>query len=192
MAGYPDRSLRKRYLIVTDGLLTESGYFEKLKPLVNDALEIVAKNKDVDILVAEVVRRMKRSSYDESFIVCDIDERLKHKTSKKKLIDAIGEAGKNGVKVCLSNESFEIWLLAHKVKVSSADGSRGSAHARAVKLGIVCGNNGKEVGDGIMTKDNIQKAIIEAERLKAVYGGDALTSNPNTDVHELVAKLDFK
>lgn len=189
---YPARLLRKRYLIVTDGLLTESGYFEKLKPLINDVLEVVAKNKDVDDLVDEAIRRMNRGTFDGVFVVCDVDERLKSEASRKKLMNAMCMAEKNGVRFCLSNESFEVWLLAHITKVNSADGSRGIAHTRALKMGIVCGNNGKEIVDNFMTKDNISRAIDEAKRLKTVYGENVLDSSPNTDVFSILEKLEFK
>jgi hypothetical protein len=64
--------------------------------------------------VAETVRRAD-SSQEEIWCVCDADD-----TSSKDLKNAFSLAERNGVNLCLSVRSFEVWLALHWGKISVA------------------------------------------------------------------------
>lgn len=186
------RGLHKRFLIITDGIITEQGYFERIKRLTRDSIRIVSRSsKDIDKLVELAIKMKDNSDYDHVAIVCDIDQRLQSKKSKKTLIDAISKAERNNIIVSLSNESFEIWLLAHFCRIENVMKNREQAQKIAIKQGIVRGRDGKEIVADRITKDSISVAIKEIERLRGIYGNDIITSAPMTDVDKLVSKINF-
>lgn len=114
------RVLHNRFLIITDGVMTEQGYFERIKRLTRDSIRIISRgSKDIDKLVELAIKTKNNSEYDYVAIVCDIDQRLQSERSKQTLINATLNANRNDIIVCLSNESFEIWLLAHFCQIKS-------------------------------------------------------------------------
>lgn len=188
------RSIRKlcnRFLIITDGMITEQGYFERIKRLTRDNITIVARNKDIDKLVDLAIARKEKSDYDMVAVICDIDQRLQTKKSKDTLICAMSTARKNNIVMCMSHESFEIWLLAHLGRVKSNMKNRTQAHDACAKNHITKGHDGKEIVVEKINKQSIMAAITEAQRLRAVYGNDIITNSPLTDVDKIVSKINF-
>lgn len=186
------RVLHNRFLIITDGVMTEQGYFERIKRLTRDSIRIISRgSKDIDKLVELVIKTKNNSEYDYVAIVCDIDQRLQSERSKQTLINATLNANRNDIIVCLSNESFEIWLLAHFCQIKSVMKNREHAQNAAIKQGIVKGRDGKEIVADMITKDSVFTAMNEVERLRGVYGKDVITSAPMTDVDRLVSKINF-
>ena len=187
------RRARKRFLILTDGVITERGYFENIKRLTRDSIKVVARSsKDIDALVDMAIEMRGRSDYNYVAVVCDIDQRLEDLKSRRTLENAIKIAESSGVMVCLSHESFEIWLLAHHGEVRSEARNRVKAHELAVQSGIVKGRKGKEIVPEKFTRGNIKDAIAEAERLRKTYGSDILRSSPLTDVDRVVGLMGFE
>ena len=186
------RGLCKRFLIVTDGTITEQGYFERIKRLTHDSIKIISRgSKDIDKLVELAIKMKNNSDYDYVAIVCDIDQRLQSEKSKKTLANAVSNARRNNVIVSLSNESFEIWLLAHFCQVKSAMKNREQARNAAIKKGIVKGRDGKEIVADKITKESIFAAMAEIRRLRGIYGEDIIVSAPMTDVDKLVAIINL-
>ena len=189
----PQREEKRRILIVTDGTVTECGYFEKVKKLSLDVIEIAKRgSKDIDKLVDLAIQRRNRGDYDVVSVVCDIDDRLISQGSRSTLDTAIQEAYRNNIMICLSHESFEVWLLAHAGTVPSAASKRKIASAEAAKRGLVKGRRNKEIVDSKITCESIKCAMKEAERLRATYGNDILKDSPNTDVDKLFRKIQLK
>lgn len=186
------RKLHKSFLVVTDGVVTERGYFEKVKKLTHDSINVVARcSEDIGALVKRAVEMKNNSDYDVAAVVCDVDQRLQNKKSIIALKNALQLAGGNGVLVCLSHESFEVWLLAHLGRVKSGAGSRSKAHELAIKNKIVKGRDGKEIVTEKITKESILVALEESQRLRKAYGEDILASSPTTDVDKLVFQIEF-
>ena len=184
------RGLCQRLLIVTDGVVTERGYFERVKYLTRDSIRIVARSsKDIDELVNIALVMKSNSDYDFVAVVCDIDQRLQNNKTRETLERAIKLAEQNQIIICLSHESFEVWLLAHFGNVSSRAKERNQAQEMALKKGIVRGRDGKVVVREIITKESISVALKEVERMRKVYGSDILTSAPMTDVDMIVKKI---
>ncbi len=184
------RGLCQRFLIVTDGVVTERGYFERVKYLTRDSIRIVARSsKDIDELVNIALVMKSNSDYDFVAVVCDIDQRLQNNKTRETLERAIKLAEQNQIIICLSHESFEVWLLAHFGNVSSRAKERNQAQEMALKKGIVRGRDGKVVVREIITKESILVALKEVERMRKVYGSDILTSAPMTDVDMIVKKI---
>ena len=184
------RDLCQRFLIVTDGVVTERGYFERVKYLTRDSIRIVARSsKDIDELVNIALAMKSNSDYDFVAVVCDIDQRLQNNKTRETLERAIKLAEQNQIIICLSHESFEVWLLAHFGNVSSRAKERNQAQEMALKKGIVRGRDGKVVVGEIITKGSILVALKEVERMRKVYGSDILSSAPMTDVDMIVKKI---
>lgn len=186
------RKLCRRFLIITDGVITEQGYFERVKRLTRDSIKIVSRgSKDIDKLIELAIKMKEKSDYDVVAIVCDIDQRLQSEKSKSTLIKAIANARKNGIMMCLSHESFEVWLLAHVGQIKSNMKSREQAQKIALEKGIVKGRDGKEIVAEKITKESIETAIAEIRRLRGVSGNDITASAPMTDVDKLVSAINF-
>ena len=165
------RDLCQRFLIVTDGVVTERGYFERVKYLTRDSIRIVARSsKDIDELVNIALAMKSNSDYDFVAVVCDIDQRLQNNKTRETLERAIKLAEQNQIIICLSHESFEVWLLAHFGNVSSRAKERNQAQEMALK-------------------ESILVALKEVERMRKVYGSDILSSAPMTDVDMIVKKI---
>jgi len=78
------RKLNKKIAIVTDGTLTEYGYFQILNRLIKDSIKIYPKTgKDIDELVQEAIRLNNPNfEFDYVAVVCDIDQRLETEKNK--------------------------------------------------------------------------------------------------------------
>lgn len=186
------RKLCKRFLVITDGIITEQGYFERVKRLTRDSIKIVSRSsKDIDKLVELAIKMKKNSDYDVVAIVCDIDQRLQSEKSKNTLIGAIANARKNGIMMCLSHESFEVWLLAHVGQIKSNMKSREQAQRLALKKGIVKGRDGKEIVVEKITKESIKAAVAEVQRLRGASGNNIIANAPMTDVDKLVSVINL-
>jgi len=113
----------------------------------------------------------------------------KLKKTKIKLIQNIKTAKEEKIIMCLSHESFEVWLLAHLGEVSSEMASRKKAGKEAIKKGLLSGSNGKQVVEKMITPQTITTALKESARLRKVYGANILNSAPTTDVDLIIEKL---
>lgn len=191
-----NRPARRRFKIFTDGTETEKNYFEELNKIVPNVIDITAKNVDVDKLVNLAIKYRQSehydAEYDEVCIVCDIDERLKTKKSKTTLAEALSLAEQGGVKVYLSNESFDIWLLAHLGPVPADAQSRKKASRILKEKGVMLGANNKRFQSKYIADEFIAPAIKTCLQLRKTYGreGDVQRAlGPMTDVDILVKSI---
>lgn len=185
-----ERQEAKRFLIVTDGILTEKTYFERVNRLSRDNI-IVKKVKHSKDLVSVAQRMQKDGKFDKTYIVCDIDEHCKNTASKTSFEHMINEARRHNIEFICSHESFEVWLLCHKDKVPSMAKDRKYAQKLAEKQKLLKGNNAKVVVDESINKDSILAAIDEAERLRNTYGNHILDDRPTTDVDKIIKNIDI-
>lgn len=137
------RNERKRFLVVTDGIVTEKTYFTYLNDIAHDQIIVKAKNVDVDKLLDMALDIRSKSSYDGVAVVCDIDERLKSDKSRKLLEETIMRAEENGVEMCLSHESFDIWVLMHSGKKIPAKVSERASESGGTIDKVFYGGGGK-------------------------------------------------
>jgi hypothetical protein len=106
-------------LIVGEGRETERNYFDGLKRESAVAAKFAVTVKkgpgfSAERVVQEAIKHKLRAEcrgeqYDEVWCVLDVEG-----PSKRSSLDrAIETARRNGLSVCLSNPSFEVWLLSH-------------------------------------------------------------------------------
>lgn len=108
------REIRKRALIVTEGIKTEVMYVQSLVQYLNATGVKVQSPKTKGIgkdplnvlREADGIRRADTEGFDSTWILVDVDE---HATLK----DCLDEAQELGIHVIVSNPSFEVWLLWH-------------------------------------------------------------------------------
>ena len=110
------RPLRRRVLIVTEGRVTESSYFNELRrrERLTAAVVIRADKSDPLGLVQDALDARDDAietgaPYDSVWCVFDTEAPEPH----NHLGEAIAKAERSGVFVARSNPCFELWLLLH-------------------------------------------------------------------------------
>lgn len=192
---YERREEAKRFKIITNGIKTETGYFVRLNRLSADNIEVETKkgfSLDEMLKLARRIIIRSNGSYDEVCIVLDIDGQMDTKKEKKKLYKFMEGAKSARVPVYLSNESFEIWLLSHKITVPRNASKREIATNIALREGLLNDERRKQVVEEEITASSITHALIEASRLRKEYGKEVTKSKPMTDVDLLVRKIRLK
>lgn len=182
------REETKRYLVVTDGTLTEKTYFEMVNRLARDVI-LVKKVRHTPELVKIAADMKETGNFDGVFIVCDIDEHCKNTISRSAFETLIADARNNDIEVLCSHECFEVWLLAHKQQVPSEAKSRKLAQNLAEKAGLLVGKNAKIVISKEITAATIAVASQEAKRLRKTYGGNVLDDGPTTDIDRMIDRI---
>lgn len=192
---YKKREEAKRFKIITNGTKTEAGYFVRLNRLSTDNIEVETKkgfSLDEMLKSAQKIIAKSDGGYDEVCIVLDIDEQMDTKKEKARLKKFIENAKDAGVPVYMSNESFEIWLLSHKITVPKSASKREIATKLALKEGLLDGERRKEVVEEEITIGSVKHALMETSRLRKEYGEDITKSKPMTDVDLLVSRVRLK
>ena len=194
-SNYERREEAKRFKVITNGTKTEVGYFIRLNRLSIDNIEVETKkgfSLDEMLELAQKIIARSNGGYDEVCIVLDIDGQMDTKKEKIKLNKFIEDAKNAKVPVYLSNESFEIWLLSHKITVPKNASKREIATKLALKEGLLDDERRKQVVEEEITVSSIARALVEALRLRKEYGKDITKSKPTTDVDLLVRKIRLK
>jgi len=120
------RPEKRTVLIVGEGRETEPNYFTGLRDEtdVSDRFAVTVKRGkgfSPEHVLNEAIRHMERArgqraEYDEVWCVMDVEG-----PAKRASLDAARiRAKQNGVQVCLSNPSFEVWLLSHFERTSAS------------------------------------------------------------------------
>lgn len=191
---YKKREEARRFKVITNGVKTEAGYFVRLDKISIDNIEVETgrgKQFSLDgmLELAKKIILKSDGNYDEVCIVLDIDGQMNNKKEREKLKRFLEEAEKAGVPVYLSNESFEVWLLAHKITVSKKVSQRGIAASLAIEEGLLDGERSKWVVDEEITANSVKRALVEAMRLRRIYGDNILKDKPTTEVDLFVKKV---
>ncbi len=115
----PFREVKRWILIVCEGEVTESRYFDDLRHLTRSLVKLsiepggtpkalVEKAVDLKTTAEKSAKRGKDQNlkYDAVWCVFDVDEHLL-------LAEAQQQARDNGIEVAVSNPCFELWALLH-------------------------------------------------------------------------------
>jgi hypothetical protein len=118
----PHRPEKTRVLIVCEGRETEPNYFRGLREeeAVRQKFSVeVKKGKGGSclVIVEQAIAEQKKAAargedFDEVWCVCDVEQAGR----REQVIRAQALANQHGIRLALSNPSFECWVLAHFVR----------------------------------------------------------------------------
>jgi len=192
----PTREPIPRILVVCEGEVTEPRYLKAFAADEKNGLikvEPVGLGWDPRSLVDEAARRKKLAErearrerdvnlrYDDVWCLFDIDGKPK----ERRVPEAIDTAGSKGIKLGISNPSFELWAVLH---FDDCDGpcTQGEV-ARTLKSH--CSGYKKELPYSLM-RDGYETAVSRADRLLQRREDEAdPEGNPSTGVHRLTEKI---
>ena len=126
-SGRPNGNMRprkKRYLVVTNGEVTEPQYFKGLE---KENASNTSGNRGVD-------------GFQRVFVVTDVDD-----FTVKQFQDARRICKNEGMEFIITNPCFEVWLVDHLVCCPGAYTEAKDAERKAAELGIVGGSRDKHV-----------------------------------------------
>jgi hypothetical protein len=116
------RSEKTRILIVCEGRETEPNYFRGLRDeeTVRQKFTVVVqkgKGGSCDTVVQQAIAEKEKATareeeFDEVWCVFDVEQA----SQREQVIEARTRASQHGIRLALSNPSFECWLLAHFVR----------------------------------------------------------------------------
>lgn len=196
------RSMRRMYLIVTEGE-TEAAYLRHFRTTTGpDVVPVSAgagKLGLVKLAIEERAQRIKSGRYyedrDETWVAMDRDVDPSNPHDKMHFNEALSLAEREGIRVALSNDSFELWYLLHFQEVTSP------MHRRDIdkKLSEHIGRTYKSRHGSSKTEDlfietykNIELAMERAVRLEAAAKEASLVpvdANPTTTVPGLISAI---
>jgi hypothetical protein len=121
----PKRALRKRGLVVTEGICTEPQYVDMLKRHLRGGqvsvktVGVGQSPKRVLSRARKEVKQAKRNSepFDWCCLLLDVDQHTD-------LDECLREASRDGIKVLVSNLKFEVWLVWHVTDLASVEGTK--------------------------------------------------------------------
>lgn len=194
------RHRRPRYLVVSNGAVTERQYFEALNRMFSE-VRIVYKRKAVSpSKLAKMACDLKESEeqddqadhYRKVWVVADVDQ-------YEDIADAERICLKNGIGFIISNPCFEVWLLDHKRPCPSSIQDTDSATRAAAKENITTGSNHKYIVDDVLTSEAIDTALhnaIQHNTTDRKRSRESLKSTGNlqfapwTDMPEMIKELE--
>ena len=190
------RPVKTRVLIVGEGK-TERNYFDALKreDAVSARFAVTVKgaggfDAEYGVRRAIVERDRLTTEFDEVWCVLDTERPRKRASLKK----AIRLAGKEGIRLCLSNPCFEVWVLAHFERTA-----RHFADCSAV-VRVVARRWKKQFGQDYRKSDDLygrlvdllSAAVANARWVRETHHkgeSDTADCNSSTDVYRLVGHL---
>ncbi|MBM4039510.1 MAG: RloB domain-containing protein [Planctomycetes bacterium] len=194
------RPVKRTVLIVGEGL-TEPNYFDGLKreEAVSAHFAVTVKEgpgfspEQVLDRAVNLARQAERrgEGYDEVWCVVDVEGPARHGSLRK----AQDLAKKAGIRLCLSNPSFEVWLLSHFVKVA-----KGYSGCDAVITDLTkhwqarFGQEYRKNDDQVYGRlaDRTPNAIENAKWVRETHHRgktDTVDCNSSTEVYRLVGRL---
>lgn len=170
------RAERRSILVVTNGVRTESDYFDALRkePWVTaDKVKVKPESGEPIAVVLCAARIRDDNAYDEAWAVCDVDEFDTEAT--------VAAAAEREVELALSLPSFEIWLILHL-----------SARCQRFNNATQVGRHLKSLLPGWdktgLKFSDFRAGVFEAvERAKRL--GEPPDANPSTAVWRLIESL---
>lgn len=170
------RSRGKRYLIVTNGKVTEKEYFERLVDLYGlrgrvvidkgaagrDPKTLVERAADLKAKEDKEARRERFDSWESVWAVTDVDAFSMFATQQLARQEAVGLA--------VSNPCFEVWLIDHMIVCPESCSETKACEKKAQELGVTCSRGkkskslekSKAIGFPI-TKERVDKALQNAQ-----------------------------
>lgn len=170
------RSRGKRYLIVTNGKVTEKEYFERLVDLYGlrgrvvidkgaagrDPKTLVERAADLKAKEDKEARRERFDSWESVWAVTDVDALSMFAAQQLARQEAVGLA--------VSNPCFEVWLIDHMIVCPESCSETKACEKKAQELGVTCSRGkkskslekSKAIGFPI-TKERVDKALQNAQ-----------------------------
>lgn len=156
-SGRPNKNLRprkKRYLVVTNGEVTELQYFKGLERELGDvvievrhfrkdpsALATTAKDlKDREANAGNMASGRGVDGFQRVYVVTDVDD-----FTVKQLQEARRICKDGGMELVINNPCFEVWLIDHIIRCPDVFWETKDAERKAAELGIVSGSRNKHV-----------------------------------------------
>lgn len=192
-----------RYLIITEGTVTEVNYFENIKRIIDNkykdrikvensqlVLDIKGVGRGTSKLVDYAIKRRSRENYSEVWVVFDKDD-------FEDFDEAIKFAESENINVAWSNACFELWILLHfqdcnSPLISGKYSDKLDVHFKMLKYNG--GKYEKDIKDIFeLIKNNTSEAIKRSNRMLDCYKCDNIKifsrMNPCTTVQHLVGAL---
>ena len=113
------KPLRKRFLLLCEGIETEPNYFEYFQKIGRDNQTVTIQIEPLGVVgitvVREAIQRKKQdNSYKEDEVWCIFDKDAKKENNNQhNFNEAIRLAFKNELNLAVSNDAFELWFLLH-------------------------------------------------------------------------------
>lgn len=170
------RSRGKRYLIVTNGKVTEKEYFENLVDLYGlrgrvvidkgaagrDPKTLVERAADLKAKEDREARKERFDSWESVWAVTDVDGFSMFAAQQLARQEAVGLA--------VSNPCFEVWLIDHMIVCPESCSETKACEKKAQELGVTCSRGkkskslekSKAIGFPI-TKERVDKALQNAQ-----------------------------
>ncbi|WP_434743147.1 RloB family protein [Micromonospora sp. SH-82] len=169
------REQRRTILAVTNGESTERAYLEGLgrEPWVRHRLVVVVEKGSPLGTVRDAARRRDDNDFDQTYVVCDVDQFLTGEATK--------EAQRLRVGLLWSNPCFEVWLILHHENCTRylENAKKARDHLRRLVEGW---DKTKLAFVGF--RDGVDTATAHARAL-----GEPPDANPSTAVWRLVEEL---
>ena len=166
----------KRYLIATNGKVTEKEYFERLIDLYGlrgrveidkgaagrDPKTLVERAADLKAREDKEAREGRFDSWESVWAVTDVDD--------FSMFAAQQLAKQGGVGLAVSNSCFEVWLIDHMIVCPESCAETKACEKKARELGVTCARGkkskslekSKAIGFSI-TKERVDKALQNAQ-----------------------------
>ena len=170
------RSRGKRYLIATNGEVTEKEYFERLVDLYGlqgrvvidkggagrDPKTLVERAVDLKTKEDKEAKEGHFDSWESVWAVTDVDD--------FPMFSAQQLAKQEGVGLVVSNPCFEVWLIDHVIVCPESCAETKACEKKAQELGVICARGkkskslekSKAIGFPI-TKERVDKALQNAQ-----------------------------
>ncbi len=192
---------RKRSLLVQcEGLKTEPNYLDELCKAcgVRQRLEVKVKpgkGQNARVTVEAAItegsrRRLGERIYDATCCVLDVE----HAAHEASLNEAITLAKEHGIRLFLSNPSFEVWLITHfeRTKRDFADGGAAEAHLSTHwRKQFGCDYDKGDPRLYAKLEDRVRDALENAQWTLETFHENApcRICNASTEVYKLVREL---
>jgi len=186
------RQLRRTFVILCEGTVTEPDYLDALKRL-PEVREIASVNIKVDksrsgavpltLVEAAIEVKNRNDEIDEVWCLVDVEAPQPHPN----LLQALSLARDNGIKTAVSNPCFEIWLVLHFDNCSAwltTDSERRLRHQHD-------GSTGKEVA-GYRYMPLRKDAALRARNLYDMHASNGTScphDNPSSGVFRLLEAI---
>lgn len=198
------------FLIVCEDQTTEPAYFRQFKPQIPDDTlylkEVGTGLSPLGVVQRAVEERDKlsleaRKSVDTVWAVFDKDDSDQNETTINSFRKAYTLAAGEGIKIALSNEVFELWLLLHfrdidpNIPLSRAEIYellQQEIRSATENPGYVYDHyhNAAAVVPIVTAHGDLNAAILRAQQLKEHFADtDPLLANPSTDIYLLIGEL---
>ena len=174
--------IRQRFLIVCEGTKTEPNYFRKFR-VPQLVVQVEGLGMNTISLVQRALELREQDEYDQVWCVFDKDD-----FQDRDFNAAIALAGRNGVNIAYSNQSFELWYVLHFHYMDNALPRVDYMKMLSKQLKHDYEKNSTAIYDELRSRQ--ETAIKNAQRLLSQYHPVAPSrDNPSTTVHKLVQQL---